>query len=81
MVVANPDNSRTNNTGSRLHPGSLCGKFADMLRRVAPDLRNFKSSSEDDGILTQEGDNPPKGYEPDITPRFSFEEFIQTEMD
>ncbi len=80
VVVANPDNNQFKNAENRLHPSSLCGKVADLLKKVAPNLAYVRSSSEDDGIF-RSTDTPDKTEGPDITPRYSFEEFIEREMD
>jgi len=80
VVVANPDNNQFKNAENRLHPSSLCGKVADLLKRVAPNLAYVRSSSEDDGIF-RSTDTPDKVEDPDITPRLTFREFIEREMD
>lgn len=80
VVVANLENEQFRNAEHRLHPASLCGKVADLLKRVAPNLKHIRSSSENDGIFRAAG-KPDDPIEPDITPRFSFKEFIEREMD
>jgi hypothetical protein len=79
VVVANPENEQFKNAENRLHPSSLCGKVADLLKDVAPKMHYVRSSSEYDGIF-RSTDTPDKKEDPDITPRYNFEEFIQREM-
>lgn len=79
VVVANPDNDQFRNAENRLHPASLCGKVADLLKRVAPNINYVRSSSEYDGMF-RSTDSPHKTDDPDITPRYSFAEFIEREM-
>jgi hypothetical protein len=79
VVVASKANEKFTNSRNRLHRASLCGRVSEMLRRVAPKMSFTKSFQEQDGvILTQEMIKP--GIPLDITPRLSFDEFIQTEM-
>lgn len=80
VVVANPENEQFRNSENSLHPASLCGKVADVLKRVAPNLKYIRSSSENDGIF-RASENPAADIEPGITPRFSLREFIEREMD
>ncbi|HEY4414909.1 MAG TPA: hypothetical protein VGO57_04375 [Verrucomicrobiae bacterium] len=79
VVVANPENEYHRSEKSRLHPASLCGKVVTMLNQIAPDMKICRSQSEHDGNFSMEGFDGP--YVPDITPRYSFKEFIQREMD
>lgn len=80
VVVANPENTEFQNSKNRLHPASLCGKVADLLTKVAPNMRFIRSSSENDGILrSMESSERPD--DPNITPRLTFKEFIEREMD
>jgi hypothetical protein len=67
------------NAENRLHPSSLRGRVAEIFRDVAPDMKYVRSSSEDDGMLTDK--IPESSYNPDITARYSFKEFIEREMD
>ena len=78
-VVANKINEQFKNPENRLHPSSLCGRVAEMFRTVAPDMKYVRSSSEDDGIFRDK--TPDSAPESDITPRYSFKEFIEREMD
>ena len=80
VVVANPENDQFKNAENRLHPSSLCGRVADLLKRIAPNLSYVRSSSEANGIF-RSIDAPDKQEDPDITPRFTFREFIEREMD
>ena len=82
VVVANPDNEFFREAKNRLHPASLCGRVSGTLGRVAPKVKYVKSHSEDDGTFTcSDVDvDPKKEAEPDITPRYSFKEFIEREM-
>jgi hypothetical protein len=80
VVVANPENDQFRNSENRLHPASLCGRVADVLKKVAPNLAYVRSSSENDGVFRSK-DTPDKTEDPDITPRFTFREFIEREMD
>jgi hypothetical protein len=77
-VVANPENDRFRDARNRLHPGSPSGRLAAMFSKVAPDMKCVRSSCEDDGILTN--DDPDSAPSPDITPRYSFKDFIEREM-
>jgi hypothetical protein len=77
VVVANPENEHFKNTEIKLHPASLCGKVANLLNKVATNLKYVRSSSEDDGMFRGE---PLDKNDPDITPRYSFSEFIEREM-
>ena len=77
-VVANRSNEEFRNEQHRLHPASLSGRVAEVFRDVAPNMKYFRSSSEDDGILRHESlESSPS---PDITPRNSFRDFIEKEM-
>src|ERR1017187_4516129 len=78
-VVANYSNEHFKNTENRLHPSSLRGRVAEIFRDVAPNMQYVRSSSEDDGMLTDK--NPESSYNPDITARYSLKEFIEREMD
>jgi hypothetical protein len=78
VVVANTANKSFENTSNRLHPASSCGRVAELLRKYAPNIKFIRSSSEDDGMLR--GESLDKN-DPDITPRYSFKEFIEREMD
>lgn len=79
VVVANPENEYYRNEKSRLHPASLCGKVVATLNQIAPDMKLFRSQSENDGNFSM--DDFDKQYEPDVTPRYSFKEFIQREIE
>jgi hypothetical protein len=79
VVVANPENEQFKNAENRLHPSSISGKVADLLKRTAPNLYYVRSSSEYDGIFRLK-DAPEKKEDPDITPRYTFKEFIEREM-
>jgi hypothetical protein len=80
VVVANPENDQFRNSENRLHPASLCGRVADLLKKVAPNLTYIRSSSENDGMF-RATEIPDKTDGPDITPRSSFAEFIGREME
>jgi hypothetical protein len=77
VVVANPENEHFRNV-KNIHPSSLRGKVADLLKKAATNLKYVRSWSEDDGMLS--GD-PTDQSDPDITVRYSFKEFIEREMD
>ena len=79
IVVANPINEHYRNEKSRLHAASLCNKVVSLLGKVAPNMKLMRSQSEDDGGFDMESFG--KTYEPDVTPRYSFKEFIEREMD
>jgi hypothetical protein len=79
VVVANTANEIFKSSKIRLHPASLCGKYYKLLEKVAPRMTCVKSSSEDDGTITKE--DCGEEIDADITPRYSFEDFIQFEMD
>jgi hypothetical protein len=82
VVVANPENKAFKDSQNRLHPASLCGKVNEVLRRVAPKMQPIKSSAEDDGIVNMDVEAAmQEDSERAITPRYSFNEFIKTEMD
>ena len=82
VVVANPQNRAFKDSQNHLHPASLCGKMNEVLRRAAPKMQPIKSSAEDDGMVNMDVEAAmQKDSEPDITPRYSFREFITTEMD
>lgn len=78
VVVANRNNEQFKDGTIRLHPSSLCGRVAEIFRTVAPNMKYGRSSSEDDGIFRNE--NLESSPDPDITPRYSFKEFIEREM-
>jgi hypothetical protein len=78
VVVANPENEYFKGKEDQLHRASLCGKVAITLRRIAPNMTCRKSFSEYDGNFSgTPHDDPPLG----ITPRYSFGEFIEREME
>jgi hypothetical protein len=78
VVVANPDNEHFKIDKSGLHPASPCGKVADLLGKVAKNMKYVRSSSEDVDVFSV---TPEDVKEFGITPRNSFEEFIEREMD
>jgi hypothetical protein len=78
VVVANPENDNFQNTERGFHPASPCGKVAEMLRKVASNLKFIRSSSEDVGGFHG---TPEDIVEFGITPRNSFKEFVEREMD
>jgi hypothetical protein len=82
-VIANPDNDLFREAQNRLHPSSLCGRVSDVLGRVAPKVKCVKSRSENDGTFNcvDVDVDPTQETERSVTPRYSFEEFIQREMD
>ncbi len=79
IVAANPENERYRNEKSRLHPASLCGKVAAMLGEIAPNMKLLRSPSEDDGVFRME--KFEEAHKTDVTPRYSFREFIQREIE
>jgi hypothetical protein len=78
VVVANPENENFKHTDKGMHPASLCGKVNVMLRTVADNMKFVRSSSEDVGGFHG---GPEDVTEFGITPRNSFKEFIEREMD
>ena len=78
VVVANTANKGFEDSSTRLHPASPCGRVAELLRKYASNIKYIRSSSEDDGMFRGE---PTDKNDFDITPRYSFEEFIEREMD
>jgi hypothetical protein len=82
IVVANPENEDWRAADNRLHPASLSGRFEKMFKRVAPKMQYVKSTSEHDGRTPARHGYKVKTdpWQPDITPRFSFKEFIEREM-
>lgn len=79
VVVANPSNNHFKDAENRLHPSSICGRVAAIFRDITPNMKYVRSSSEDDGIF-RETSPPESGPDPDVTPRYSFAEFIEREM-
>jgi hypothetical protein len=78
VVVANLENRNFPNVDDRFHPASLTGRVVKLLRRVAPGLNTLRSSSEHDGNF--DTDEIIHGPGIGITPRYSFKEFIEKEM-
>ncbi len=85
VVVANKANEHFKNVQVRLHPDSPCGRAAEMLKSVSPNMRFVGSSCEADGVFRMNDafnlDDSTKEADYDITPRSSFAEFIEKEMD
>jgi hypothetical protein len=79
VVVANTANEMFKSDENRLHPASLCGRFAEVLKSITPKMKHVKSSSEFDGDSSMAVYEKEAEY--DITPRYSFAEFIEREMD
>lgn len=79
FVVANKANEGFKNAKNRLHPASLCGRVAEVLKNIAPKMKHVQSSSEYDGNVSMDVFEKEADY--DITPRYSFAEFIERELD
>jgi len=78
VVVANKANSDFKDAANRIHPASPCGRMYETLRKVAPEMKCCRSSSENDGIFR--ADNPSSPEPSGITARYSFRDFIEKEM-
>jgi len=77
VVVANTANKDFENSSNRLHPASPCGRAANLLRKYAPNIKFIRSASEDDGMFRG---GPEDKTDPNITPRYTFRDFIEREM-
>ena len=74
VVVANTENENYKGSDNPLHESTLCGRVLQLLTTFAPKLTCHKSSVAHSGIATF-------GNGHQMTPRYSFKEFIRTEMD
>jgi hypothetical protein len=72
IVVANPDNQHFKDDTTLLNPDSPCGKVAALLKNVAPDMKWRYSGMSNSLTMTEKIS---------ITPRYSFKEFIEREME
>ena len=78
-VVANKENEHWKGLSQRLHPATLCGRTAALLKRAGYVGACIKSASESDDGMIYEAEHKG-GDEFTMTPRSSFAEFILREM-
>lgn len=79
VVVANKDNENFRDT-KQFHRLSPCSKVASLLNRLNQGIQWTCSTADHDGTIDTR-DLEDDNAEPDMTARYSFREFIETELD
>lgn len=79
VVVANKENELFRNEKNEFHPLSPRGRVSHLLNRVAKELQWVRSDADSDGIIDV-SDMMTDHYEPTMTARYSFRDFIEKEL-